>query len=471
MSDPGTPPAKTFAADADAAETEAGRAKHSEATREGRTTHRRPTKTLLTIYAFTAFLAVLGLAAIVIGGHDAALSRTNFGVSAVSVVLLLTGVVLLVAAVQLAEMVRHRSWTDNRHPPCKLPVIIAFLLTILLAIYVFLSGIRSRGAQRPIVVAVAIALIVVGALGLSFFGRDARVTIPRIGTIALGVIGTIFAAWQFWYQNQYAPAHAGQAVALSATINRVDEQAAYDVIKASISYEDTSSRSVSVIGSTYTLTGSRVVRCQRAASTKYVQSDFQGMLPDPQRTRFMADVWEDRPATVLAAGKFVGDGKRLDPNVSAGRDFIFLVPRHHYQLLRFRTQLFAIPASVQISQRTPPTYTPLPGSNDIFGFWHVDDDSWLHDLVNGRERWIVLRYELVNRPTSTNISPDLRITARFPDPTWGEQRPSDSTVNKLFKTTQPSDASEPFADTEAPLEPIAQPTPGDNVPTSCRPAP
>lgn len=471
MSDPGTPPAKTSAADTDAVEAAAGRANQAEARREGQTKQRRPRKTLLTIYAFTAFLAVLGLTTLIIGGHDAALSRSNLGVTAVSVVLLLTGVVLLVAAVQLADISRQRNWTEDRHPPCKLPVIIAFLLTILLAIYVFLSGLRAPGGQRPIVVAVAVVLIVVGALGLSFFGRDARVTIPRIGTIALGVIGTLFAAWQFWYQNQYAPAHAGQAVALSATIKRVDEQAAYDVIKASISYEDTSSSGVSVIGSTYTLTGSRLVRCQRTASTKYIQSDFSGLLPDPQRTRFMADVWEDRPATVLAAGKFVGDGKRLDPNVSAGRDFIFLVPRHHYQLLRFRTQLFAIPASVQISQRTPPTYTPLPGSNDIFGFWHIEDNSWLHDLVAGRERWVVLRYELVNHPTATNISPDLRVTARFPDPTWNDQRPSDRTVNKLFKTNQPSDASEPFADTEAPLEPIAQPTPSDNVPASCRPAP
>ena len=471
MTDPGTPPETTSAADADAGEAAARRGKKAAPKQVDHTPQRRPSKTLLTIYAFSAFLVLLGVAALVIGGHDAALSRANFGVSAVSVVLLGTGVVLLIAAVQLVEISRKKNWTENQHPPCKLPVIIAFLLTILLAIYVFLSGIQTPGAQRPIVVTVAVVLIIVGALGLRFFGRDARVTIPRIGTIALGVIGTIFAAWQFWYQNQYAPAHAGQAVALSATINRVGEQPAFDVIKASVSYEDTGGRSVSVIGSTYSLTGSRVVRCQRTASTKYVQSDFKGLLPDPQRIRFMADAWEIRPATVLAAGRFVGDGKRLDPNVSASRDFIFLVPRHRYQLLRFRTQLFAVPGSVQISQRTPPTYTPLPGSNDMFGFWHVDDNSWLHDLVNGRERWIVLRYELVKRPTSTTISPDLRITARFPNPTWDDERPSDSTVNKLFETNQPSDSSEPFADTEAPLEPIAQLTPSDNVPASCRTAP
>jgi hypothetical protein len=36
----------------------------------------------------------------------------------------------------------------------------------------------------------------------------------------------------------------------------------------------------------------------------------------------------------------------------------------------------------------------------MYGFWHVDDDSWLNDLVSGRERWVVIRYELVD-PTNS----------------------------------------------------------------------
>jgi hypothetical protein len=429
---------------------------------------RRPATPLIAIVAFAALLFVVGVAAIVIGGHDAALSRASFGVSAVSVVLLVSGAIMLIAGFQLAVMIRGSSWEGHVHPPCRLPVIIAFLLLILLALYVFLSAIRTNASQRPIVVAIALALLIAGVYGLLFFGRDARVTIPRIGTIVLGVIGTIFGAWQFWYQNQYAPAHAGQAVSLTVVITRAAVQPAYDAIETSISYEDTSSRSVSVIGSTYTLTGSRVVRCARAATTTTVDQNFSGPLPDPQRTRFMADAWEERPATVLAAGKFVGDGKRLDPNVTARRDFIFLVPRHRYQLLRFRAQLYAIPASIPISQRAEPTYTPLPGSNDVFGFWHIDDDSWLHNLILGRERWLVIRYELVNQPTATTISPDLRVSARFPHPTWTKHRPSDATARNLFATNQPSDASEPFADTEAALEPIASPTARDRLPKRCQ---
>ena len=199
-----------------------------------------------------------------------------------------------------------------------------------------------------------------------------------------------------------------------------------------------------------------------------LQQIINGFLPDPQRTRFMADVWEERPATVLVAGKFVGDGKRLDADVSSRRQLVFHVRRGRYQLLRFRAQLFAIPASVQLSQRTLPEYTTFRGDNDLYGFWHVDDDSWLHDLVYGRDRWVVMRYELVSRPDAPVTSPDLRVTARFPDPTWSEGKPSAASVQKLFAKPQPSDASEPFADTELALEEVAEPGPTDHLPRTCK---
>lgn len=177
----------------------------------------------------------------------------------------------------------------------------------------------------------------------------------------------------------------------------------------------------------------------------------------------MTDVWEKQPADVLAAGKFVGDGKRLDAGVASTRDFIFQVPRGRYQLLRFRAQLFAIPATVQLSQRTLPVWASFAGDNNLYGFWHIDDDSWLHDLTYGRERWVVMRYELA-APRARSISPDLRVTARFPDPTWSKARPDQAAVLRLFAQRQASDASEPFVDTELALQPVAAPTAADHLP-------
>jgi hypothetical protein len=386
-----------------------------------------------------------------------------------SALLLVVGVVLLVAAYQLVRSTGRSTGSEDLRPTSAPIVLVAFLLTIVLGISIFFAVIGTSGAHRLVVVGGALVFVAVGLLGLRFFGRDARVTPRRVeAAVALGVIGIVVGVGQFWFQNQYVPSHAGRAVALSLALSRAGAQTDYHIIRARIDYEDIGGRSVSVIGSAYTLTGSRVVRCHRTATAPRVQDVFEGFLVDPQASRYMTDVWEERPPTVLAAGKFVGDGKRLDPNVPSGRDFLFFVPRHRYQLLRFRAQLFAIPASVRLSQRALPEYTNFPGDNELYGFWQIVDDSWLHDLIYGRQRWVVMRYELVDpeNKSTTEISTALRATARFPNPTWGETKPSQAVVNRLFAQSQPSDSSEPFADSELSLERIAEPS--DLDPASCR---
>jgi hypothetical protein len=296
-----------------------------------------------------------------------------------------------------------------------------------------------------------------------------RVTQLRIeAAIALGVIGIVAGAGQFWFQNQYVPSHAGRAVALDVALSRGGQQGGYEVIRARIDYRDVGGRSVSVIGSAFTLTGSRVVRCHRTATPSRVQDVFGGFLVDPQASRYMTDVWEERPSSVLAAGKFVGDGKRLDPNVPSGRGFVFFVPRHRYQLLRLRAQLFAIPASVRLSQKAVPEFVNLPDDHELYGYWQVVDDSWLHALIYGRKRWVIIRYELVDPDdvATTSLSSALRATARFPSPRWEDEKPSAELVHRLFAQSQPSDSSEPFADTELPLERVAEPGLAD--PPACR---
>ncbi|HEY6150580.1 MAG TPA: hypothetical protein VIW19_08680, partial [Gaiellaceae bacterium] len=106
------------------------------------------------------------------------------------------------------------------------------------------------------------------------------------------------------------------------------------------------------------------------------------------------------------------------------------------------------------------------GDNELYGYWRIDDDSWLHDLLTGRERWLVMRYDLVdpgnkNRhrpPRAALVSQALHVVARFPDPTWKEGLPSQKATQGMFDQPQTihslelGNASEPFADSELPLE-------------------
>jgi hypothetical protein len=424
-----------------------------------RTTRSRAAKVTAVIWAFAAFLLIVAAAVIVVGIHDAALSRAGFGVTAGGAVLVALGAVLSIAAYRLVGLALA-SGDRGRGPPSRLVIPLAFFLTILLGVYVFFAGIRAASEQQPVVVVISLLFIGVGILGLRFFPFD--LTRRKVGAaVALGLLGTLIGAWEFWYQNQYVPSRAGHAVALEVGLRRETPVGAYEVVKAALGYKDVGANSVSVLGSAYTLTGSRVVRCHRVAAPKTVAAVFKGFLSDPQRARYMADVWEVLPPTVLAAGKFVGDGKRLDPDVASSRDLVFRVPRHEYQLLRFRAQVFAVPGSVPISQRVLPEYTRFAGDNELYGFWHIDDDSWFHDLVYGRERWVVLRYEIVDpgNTASTRTTPDVRVTARFPKPSWGHEGPSQADVRSLFgKGSPPGDANEAFAGTELALGPIAEPS-------------
>ncbi len=402
----------------------------------------------------------------VVGAHDASLAQPTLGGAAASALLLVGGILLLVAAASLDRLVRRASWPLKRRPPCHPTVLVACLVTILFGLYVLFSGLGSSAQQRWVVVAVALLIIGAATFGLVLFGREVELTLPRVGAaVALALLGTAIGAWEFWYQHQYVPAHAGGAVSLKVGLTEVGTKGPFDVIRATVDYEAIGGKSVSAVGSVYSLTGSRVVRCPRSATVTQVVGAFKGALLDPQRIRFMADVLE-QPPSVLAAGKFVADGKRLDPNVPANREFVFLVPRHAYQLLRFRAQLFAVPASVPLSNRMRPKYVTFPGDNELYGYWRIDDDSWLHDLLTGRERWLVMRYELVDPDSRASRQPAqaalvnqaLHVVARFPNPTWSESLPSRRETQRMFSrgrtinSLELGNASEPFADSELPLE-------------------
>jgi hypothetical protein len=110
----------------------------------------------------------------------------------------------------------------------------------------------------------------------------------------------------------------------------------------------------------------------------------------------------------------------------------------------------------------------LSPDNEVYGFWQVVDDSWLHDLLYGRERRIVIRYDLVNakRPTVATTADDVSVRARFPNPTWRDQEPSKSLVDRLFAQPDFTDSSIPFSASELPLESVTQPTAKD--PSICR---
>jgi hypothetical protein len=410
--------------------------------------------------AFAAYLAVVGLTAVVIGVHDAALAGAQLGVTAGAVLLIVGGTVDLIAGWALVRL---------RDAPCPQRVFVAFLLTTLIGAYAFVAAIKTGGDQRPVVAVVAGLLVAAAIIGARIAWRDGvGGQIQIAAAVALGLLGTLIGVVEFWYQNQYVPSQLASAVSLKVQLKLEAAQKNFDVIRAKVDSEDIGGRNVRVIGSTYTLTGSRVIRCERKATPAAVAGIFGGVLPDPQRSRFMANAWEEQPASVLATGRFAGDGTRLNPNVPSSRDLVFFIPRGRYQLLRLRAQLFAVSASIPLVARPSDKRHPLIYGKNLFVIWTVANSSWFHDLVYGREREVITRYAIVGRPTATSASPDIAVAARFPNPTWSGGVPSEAALESMFAPTSRTAApTQPFADTELALEPIAAPGPSDYVPPGC----
>lgn len=418
------------------------------------------------VRCFAGFFLAAGLAAVVVGVHDITLPGGRLGVIFPAVLLMVAGGVFLCAAWQLMPMGLPRRWPGGKRPPCKQPVPLAFFISILLGVYIFFGALTGVGAQRAIVLCVSLVFIAAGSLGFALFWNEIEVSIVRVGAgVALALAGLLIGGWEFWYQNQYLPSHLDRAVEVQVSLKKLPTQGRYDVLSATFGYQDVGGRSITVLGSDYTLTGSKIVSCPRPATPAGEADFFVGQLPDPQRARFTSPVWEVQPATVLAVGRFVADGKRLGPNVPSSRQMTFYVPHNRYQLLRLRAQVFAISASVPLANQ-PPLQRDL-GDNDLYDLWKLGGTSWFQDLLSGHRSWIVTRYEIVESPGDTRPSPDLRVTARSPSPTWSGRAPSNGEIKDLFENQPPLDTTETFADAELPLAPVGRPTSAEVVPKTC----
>jgi hypothetical protein len=443
-----------------------------------RVVHRR-----LPLVAAARFLAgfflVAGIAALVVGVHDVLRPGGQLGVVFPGVLLVVAGILFVGAVWRLIPIARPRIWQKSERR-CREPMPAAFLVSILLGVYVFFGASAGAGTQRAIVIGVSLVFMAAGFLGFVLFWHEIKeVSTARVSAgVALTVAGLVIGGWEFWYQNQYVPSHLDRAVSVQVSLKKLGVQNGYDVLSATLGYQDVGGRSVVVLGSDYTLTGSTIVACPRQPiATTVAATYFTNPLPDPQRSRLMSDVWEVQPSRVLAAGRFVADGKRLAPNVPGSRQLILYVRHGKYQLLRLRAQVFAISAAVPLADQTlpsklppdkrPASVQPIPktikGDNDLYDLWKLGESSWFRDLLAGRRGWIVTRYEIVQTAPRKNQppSPDLRVTARSPDPSWSGHAPSDAQIESLFQTVPPLDTTETFADTELPLEPVATQKPAE----------
>jgi hypothetical protein len=397
--------------------------------------------------AFAIFFGLLGAASLMVGGHDATLASGGLGVTLVGAFLVIAAVVVLAGTVAL---VGARVNAFGSPEGCASVALVASLVAALIGFYVLVSALRADD-PGAIVLAVAIIIVVGGLGGVAYFGRGKQLTLARAGTGAVGLVGTILAAWQFWYTNDYVPSHSGANVTVTARLEVLPQSGPFSNVRATLSAVNRGDTKITVVGSVYTLTGSRMIERNRPPRMRPLDV-FDGLIPDPQVVRFSRYTTEEGAPRAIATGKFIGDRQDLEAGQETSRKLTFSFPSGYYNVIRIRAQVFAI-RGLRLSLTDPVEIVACPNRGRVFSFWPIADDSWVRDLVEGRHRWIVIEYVMLDANGDVSPSGSLAyVTARFPSASWQKERPSVKEALHLFdRALAVEDVNEVFAADEVVL--------------------
>jgi hypothetical protein len=274
-----------------------------------------------------------------------------------------------------------------------------------------------------------VLVLLATVVGTLYFGRGLSVGLRDLGATLLGLAGTIFAAWQLWYANEYVPSRAGASVELSAEIAAVKTEGKRSTGRVTLTTTNRSTSDLILVGSAYTLLGTTVEPETAVASSDQAARAFRGVLRDPQASRFSRDARERSPE-LLTAGKFVGDRETFQAGATQTRHYAVTFPSGCFNALRLRAEVFAV-GDLDLTLTRAPVVRRSPRDGYVYIFWYVDPGTWLKSLVDAPHRWVVIRYEI---PDVTSLSPPdfIRVTARFPSPSWDSDPPTLPAAEKLF---------------------------------------
>src|SRR4029078_10044254 len=96
------------------------------------------------------------------------------------VLLVLAGTLFVGAAWRLIPVGRPGRRPQGEKLPCKEPVPVALLVSILLGVYVFFGAQAGAGPQRGIVTGVSLLFMAAGFLGFVLFWSEIQKSTPRV---------------------------------------------------------------------------------------------------------------------------------------------------------------------------------------------------------------------------------------------------------------------------------------------------
>jgi hypothetical protein len=339
-------------------------------------------------------LIALGIFALVVGMHDVILRDEPLRVTTTGAVITVAGPLVLFAGVLLLIFVLNVStievWSGR--------VILAACCHVAIgAAYLIIDEALSLSVDWRIVTVAG----VVGALAVAaffFLEKITLVTLGKVGVFLLGLVGTAFGVFQFWYQQEYLPTHKPPALSLTAQVEPAGERAGAgrELYKATITTKNTGTVKVIAFTGTYVLNGMTYGAVKKKPTEARIMAPLQADLADPYYSRFLRH-YVPNSFTPIAAGRLFAENRYFEPNDELSREYVVASPLCRYELLTLRANIVVARGELlrlEDKPVVPRTYFQSSKSEvGVFSVWHVKDDSWIHDLVDGKERWI----EIVQR--------------------------------------------------------------------------
>jgi hypothetical protein len=270
-------------------------------------------------------------------------------------------------------------------------ILAACWLVAIGAVYLIIAEARSLTVDwRIVTVAALVGVLAVAAF--FFLEKITLVTLGKVGIFLLGLVGTAFGVFQFWYQQEYLPTHKPPALTLTAQLESVGERAGRELYKATIATKNTGTVKVIAFTGTYVVSGMNYRAVKKQPTEAQIMKPLLSDAPDPYYARFLRH-YKTNSFSPLAAGKLFAENRYFEPGDELSREYVLAAPRCAYGLLSLRANIVVARGELLQLEDKPPAvprtyFTASPDVVGDFADWHLKDDSWIHDLVDGKERWI-----------------------------------------------------------------------------------
>jgi hypothetical protein len=341
--------------------------------------------------AIAELFAVAGIFGLVIGAHDLALRDEAPGIRVVGALLLASGVLLAVASFLLSRVVYRKA------PMTVATGRVALSSCLALAVGASFFAIAELESfnKSAIVLVLAILTALAGVASLVFLRIVTKVTIGKVGPTIIALVGTAFAVFQFWYEQQYLPTR--EPPALEATAKLEPTGTVADGLRAyrvTVTLKNVGSTKVLALAGAYSVGGSKLVPLDATGTPKDVLAPFRSTAIDPYAGRFSRHSREE-PSAVIQALKLFAENRYFEPGEELTREYAVFVPRCNYSLLRLRVHVVVAKGTLLRMRNQAslgPGFFSDPGRLGVYGQWHIEDNSWVHDILDGKEESILVNY-------------------------------------------------------------------------------